>query len=101
MSIRQEDLMQVILSPIVSEKSARLAEKYRHIVFKVAASATKPDIKQAVELLFRVKVDTVRVLNAKGKTRKFRRRAPGCTQDWKKAYVALQPGYDIDFANAK
>ncbi len=98
--LRQEDLMQVILSPIVSEKSTRLAEKYRQVMLQVAVTADKATIKAAVEMLFKVKVERVRVINMKGKKRKFGRRE-GCTKDWKKAYVALQEGYDIDFAGAE
>ena len=100
MSIRQEDLMQVVLSPIVSEKSTPLAEKYRQVVLQVATTADKSLIKEAVEMLFKVKVERVRVLNMKGKKKKSGRRE-GCTKDWKKAYVALQEGYDIDFASAE
>ena len=98
--LRQEDLMQVILAPIVSEKSTRLADKYRQVMLQVAVTADKSTIKAAVEMLFKVKVESVRVLNMKGKKKKFGRR-DGCTKNWKKAYVALQEGYDIDFASAK
>lgn len=100
MSVAQENLMQVILSPRISEKSTRLADKYGQVVLKVASSADKPSIKAAVELLFKVKVKDVRVLNVKGKKRKFGRRE-GQTKRWKKAYVALQDGYDIDFSGAE
>ena len=100
MSTRQEDLMQVILGPNVSEKSTRLAEKYSQIVFKVTTDSTKATVKAAVELLFKVKVKDVRVLNMKGKKKKVGRRE-GCTKSWKKAYVSLHEGYDIDFASAE
>ena len=93
---RQQELMKVILSPRISEKSTRLADKYSQVVLKVAKDADKPMIKDAVELLFKVKVKDVRVLNVKGKTRKFGRRE-GQTKDWKKAYVCLKPGQEINF----
>ena len=100
MSDRPQDLMKVILSPNMSEKSTRLADKYNQVVLKVAVDANKAAIHSAVELLFKVKVKKVCVLNMKGKKRKFGRRE-GSTKAWKKAYVSLQEGYDIDFSGAE
>jgi large subunit ribosomal protein L23 len=94
--INREHLLQVLRAPHISEKSAHLADKYRQLVFKVAKDARKPEIKQAVEYLFEVKVQEVRVLNVKGKRKSFGR-IRGKRTDWKKAYVTLEPGYDIDF----
>lgn len=89
---------QVIVGPHVSEKSARLAELSRkQIVFKVLPSATKNEIKEAVEFLFKVKVDKVSVMNMKPKNKTFGR-IMGKRKAWKKAYVSLQPGFDINFS---
>lgn len=92
----QESLMKVLLAPHISEKSTRTADKHKQFVFKVASSAAKPDIKQAVELMFKVKVGAVRVTNVKGKTKRAGARV-GRRSGWKKAYVSLMPGHDIDF----
>jgi large subunit ribosomal protein L23 len=89
-------LHQVILAPVISEKSTRVAEKANTAVFKVARSAEKPEIKQAVEQLFNVKVEGVRTLNVKGKNKRFGR-FEGRRPDWKKAYVTLAEGQEIDF----
>jgi len=91
------ELYQVILAPHVSEKSTRVAEKNSQIVFRVRRDASKPVIKQAVEKMFNVQVDSVSVTNVKGKEKKFGK-TPGRRQDWKKAYVRLKPGQDINFA---
>lgn len=96
----QERLLQVLLRPHSSEKGAIIAEKNRQFIFKVLPDATKPEIKQAVELLFGVKVDAVQVSNVRGKARRFRQ-TTGQRKSWKKAYVALKEGYDIDFAGTK
>jgi large subunit ribosomal protein L23 len=93
--INEEKLFQVILAPHVSEKSSRLADKQRQMVFEVRRDATKPVIKQAVEKMFNVQVESVTVTNVPGK-RKGGRNA-GRRQDWKKAYVRLKPGQDINF----
>lgn len=95
--MNQERLLQVLLSPHISEKSTRLAEKHKQIVFKVTVDATKPEIKAAVEQLFDVKVRSVSVVNCKGKTKRFGN-IQGKRKNWKKAYVALKEGYDINFA---
>ena len=90
-------LMKVVLAPIVSEKSTMLAERSRQYVFRVADDASKPEIKAAVELLFKTKVDSVTVLNVKGKTKRFGR-FNGRRRNWKKAFVCLAPGQEINFA---
>jgi len=100
MGMNQERLMQVILAPVVSEKSTLVADKYEQVVFKVATDATKPEVKAAVELLFNVKVDSVQILNVKGKVKRFGRFI-GRRSDWKKAYVCLTPGQEIDFSAAQ
>lgn len=95
-ALNQERLLQVLLAPQVSEKSTRLAEKLEQIVFKVTTDATKPEIKAAVELLFKVQVTSVQVAVMKGKQKRFGRTA-GRRKDWKKAYVCLAPGQEINF----
>jgi large subunit ribosomal protein L23 len=92
----KEKLMGVLLAPHVSEKSALAAEKANQFVFRVRKDATKPDIKAAVELMFEVKVDSVQVLNAAGKSKRFGGRQ-GRRSDFKKAYVRLAAGQTIDF----
>ena len=90
-------LMNVVLAPVVSEKSTMVADKNRQYVFRVADRATKPEIKAAVELMFKTKVDSVTVLNVKGKERRFGRMI-GRKRSWKKAYVRLAEGQEINFA---
>jgi large subunit ribosomal protein L23 len=92
-----EQLMNVVLAPVVSEKSTRVADKYRQYVFRVADAATKPEIKAAVELLFKTKVDSVTVSRVKGKQKRFGR-TMGRRNNWKKAYVRLAAGQEINFA---
>ncbi len=94
--MNQERLLKVLLAPHVSEKSNRVAEQHNQVVFKVARDATKLEIKDAVELLFKVKVKGVTVLNVKGKRKRFGM-IHGRRSDWKKAYVALETGHEIDF----
>lgn len=98
--MNEEHLTRVILAPVVSEKSTLVGEKHNQVVFKVLPGANKQEVKQAVELLFDVKVAAVRTALIKGK-RKRSGRATGRRSDWKKAYVALQPGYEIDFMGAE
>lgn len=93
----RERLMKVLLSPHVSEKAAQQADAARQVTFKVAVDADKQEIAAAVELLFDVKVDAVRVINVKGKAKRFGQ-IQGRRSDWKKAYVTLAEGHDIDFA---
>lgn len=90
-------LMSVLLAPIVSEKSTMLAERSRQYVFRVSDDASKPEIKAAVELLFKTKVDSVTVSNVKGKAKRFGRFS-GRRRNWKKAFVCLAPGQEINFA---
>lgn len=93
-------IMSILLAPHVSEKSSLVADKSRQFVFRVLPSATKPEIKTAVESLFKVDVSSVTVTNVKGKRKKFRQ-ALGRRQDWKKAYVSLKEGQDINFTIAE
>jgi len=97
--MNNHELANLILSPIVSEKSSIAAEKDKRFVFKVQTRATKYDVRKSVELMFDVEVDSVQVLNVKGKAKRFGRTF-GKRSDWKKAYVKLKPGHDIDFASA-
>jgi large subunit ribosomal protein L23 len=96
MSAKQERLMQVLLAPTVSEKSTYVGDKNNQVVFRVADDATKPEIKAAVELLFKVKVKSVQVSNVKGKEKKTGR-IMGRRRNWKKAYVSLAQGQEINF----
>ncbi len=89
-------LHQVILGPVISEKGTRVAEKTNTAVFKVVSDAEKSEIKLAVEKLFNVKVSGVRTLNVKGKVKRFGAYT-GRRSDWKKAYVTLAEGQEIDF----
>lgn len=98
--MRQERLLKVLLGPHVSEKATRIADSDHQIVFKVLPTATKPEIKDAVESLFNVKVKQVQVANVKGKAKRHGQRL-GRRQDWKKAYVCLQEGHDINFSGAE
>jgi len=93
--MNQERLMKILLSPRVSEKTMGLNSNLNQATFRVLPDATKLEIKSAVELLFNVKVDAVRVANVKGKVKRFGRRL-GKRSDWKKAYVSLQSGFSID-----
>ena len=95
--ISQQRLMQVLLAPQVSEKATYVADKNEQVVFRVASDATKPEIKAAVELLFKVEVKSVQVANVKGKIKRFGRMT-GRRKDWKKAFVCLKPGQEINFA---
>jgi large subunit ribosomal protein L23 len=95
-----ERLMQVILAPIVTEKATFVAEKNNQIAFRVVDDATKPEIKAAVELLFKVQVESVQVLNRKGKEKRFGRFV-GRRRGERKAYVSLVAGQEIDFAEVK
>jgi len=99
MSIQQVKLASVLKAPVVSEKSAIVADTSNQFVFKVAKNATKLQIKNAVELMFDVKVESVRVINVKGKIKRFGRTL-GKRSDWKKAYIKLQSGHNIELATA-
>ena len=97
--MNQERVFKVRLGALSSGKSAMLADSKKQFVFKVATDATKLEIKKAVEALFEVKVAKVTTLNVQGKTKRTAR-GLGKRNDWKKAYIALQPGQDLDFANS-
>ena len=99
-ALRQERLMTVIEGPHLSEKSAIAAESGNQVVFKVRTDASKSEIRQAVELLFDVQVEGVTVVNVKGKSKRFGR-TQGRRSDWKKAYVKLAEGSQIDFLGAE
>lgn len=93
----QQRLMQVLLAPQISEKATYVADKNEQVVFKVASDATKPEVKAAVELLFKVEVKSVQISNVKGKQKRVGR-IMGRRKDWKKAFVCLKPGQEINFA---
>lgn len=94
--MNDERLMRIILAPHVSEKSTRVADSSNQVVFRVLPDARKPEIKRAVEKMFNVEVEHVRTASYRGKQKRFQR-AAGKRVDWKKAYVRLKPGNDIDF----
>ena len=96
--MNQQRLMQVLLSPQISEKATFVAEKNEQVIFRVASDATKPEVKAAVELLFKVIVDSVQVANVKGKKQRSGRHA-GSRKGWKKAYVSLRAGQEINFVD--
>lgn len=95
--MNQERLMQVLLAPQISEKATWVAEKNEQVIFRVTSDATKPEIKAAVELLFKVEVESVQVATVKGKQKRFGR-SMGRRKNWKKAFVCLKPGQEINFA---
>jgi len=95
-TISQERIYQVLLAPHISEKSTFVAERNNHVVFRVASDATKPEIKAAVEALFKVDVESVQVVNVKGKQKRFGR-FTGRRSDVRKAYVGIKAGQDLDF----
>lgn len=93
----QERLMQVLLAPQISEKATMLAERNNQVIFVVTPDATKPEIKAAVEFLFKVRVGSVKVMNVKGKVKRFGR-SMGRRSDVRKAIVSLEAGQEINFA---
>lgn len=98
--MKPEELTRVLIAPIISEKSTRVADAHRQIVFKVTKGSRKPQIRKAVEAMFDVKVASVNVVSIKGKRKVFGR-VRGRRPDVKKAYVTLRDGYDIEFSNAQ
>ena len=92
-----ERLMTVLLAPVVSEKGTFIADKYEQVVFRVLQNATKPEVKAAVEMMFKVQVESVQIANVKGKQKRFGTHM-GRRRNWKKAYVCLKPGQEINFA---
>jgi large subunit ribosomal protein L23 len=98
--INEERLLKVLLAPHVSEKATLAAETNNTVVLKVVKDANKEEVKAAVEKLFEVEVDSVRTLNVKGKTKRHGS-SFGKRKDWKKAYVVLKEGQNIDFAGSE
>jgi large subunit ribosomal protein L23 len=92
-----ERLMTVLLAPVVSEKATFIADKHEQVIFRVTPSATKPEVKAAVEMMFKVQVESVQIANVKGKQKRFGSHM-GRRRNWKKAYVSLMPGQEINFA---
>ena len=95
-AFNQNRLLQVLLAPQVSEKATFIADKNEQVIFRVASDATKPEIKAAVELLFKVDVKSVQIANVKGKEKRFGK-FMGRRHNWKKAFVCLKPGQEINF----
>ena len=96
-TFNQERLLQVLVAPQISEKATYIADKNEQVVFIVTPDATKPEVKAAVEMLFKVEVKSVQILNVKGKAKRFGKMT-GRRKDWKKAFVCLKPGQEINFA---
>jgi large subunit ribosomal protein L23 len=94
---KPERLLTLLLAPTVSEKATQIADQHSQVVFRVMQDATKPEVKAAVELLFKVDVEAVRIANVKGKAKRFGAYS-GRRRHWKKAYVSLKPGQEINFA---
>ena len=92
-----ERLMTLLLAPVVSEKGTFIADKHNQVVFRVVPSATKPEVKAAVELMFKTQVESVQISNVRGKQKRFGQ-FMGRRRSWKKAYVSLKPGQEINFA---
>jgi len=90
-------LAQVLVAPVISEKATTVGEKHNQVMFKVLRDATKPEIKAAVELLFKVEVEAVNVVNVKGKVKRFGR-SIGRRDHVKKAYVSLKAGQELNFS---
>lgn len=99
-AVSDERLYQIILAPVVSEKSTRLADMNRQVAFEVRTDASKQEVKAAVEKAFEVEVESVQIVNVRGKIKRFGR-TPGQRRNWKKAYVRLKEGFDIDFAGGQ
>ena len=98
--MNEERMMEILQGPVISEKSTLIGELHRQVVFRVRKNARKLEIKRAVEKLFEVEVEKVRVANVKGKVKTFQRKI-GYRSDWKKAYITLKEGHDIDFLGAE
>lgn len=94
--MNKDRLYQILLSPCVTEKTAKVGDESNQYVFQVAVDANKAEVRAAVENLFEVNVESVRIVNVKGKSKSFRMR-PGKRNDWKKAYVRVQEGQTLDF----
>ncbi len=98
--MNEERLMTVLLGPHLSEKTHNVSDAHNQVVFKVRRDANKAEIRAAVEKMFEVEVDSVQVVNQRGKAKRFRFRM-GKRPDWKKAYVRLAEGHEIDFLGAE
>lgn len=98
--MNEERMLKVLVAPHISEKSSMVAEQSNQVIFKVTIDSSKPEIKKAVEQMFSVEVENVRTVNMKGKSKRFGQRL-GRRNDWKKAYVTLKAGQDIDFLAAE
>jgi large subunit ribosomal protein L23 len=96
--MNEYDLAEILLAPLVSEKSVRIGDQENRYVLKVQRKATKLQIKKAIESMLNVEVESVQTLNLKGKSKRFGR-TMGKRPDWKKAYVKLKPGHEIDFSS--
>lgn len=96
-SYNSERLMTLLLAPVISEKGTYIADKHEQVIFRVAQNATKPEVKAAVELMFKVDVESVQISNVRGKQKRFGQHV-GRRRNWKKAYVSLKPGQEINFA---
>jgi len=95
--MNQERLFNVLIGPIVSEKSTMIADKNNQIAFRVIQDATKTEVKAAIEMLFKVQVESVQILNQRGKEKRFGR-FNGKRSNVRKAYVSLAEGQEINFA---
>lgn len=98
--MNHENILKIILAPHMSEKAAVSMEKNGEYVFNVVKKATKEQVKNAIEMLFKTKVKQVNILNVKGKPKRFGQ-IEGYSKPWKKAYVTLQSGHRIDFAGSQ
>lgn len=96
----EERLLNILMAPQISEKATFVAEKNEQVIFRVASDATKPEVKAAVEMLFKVTVENVQISVVKGKQKRFGKFS-GRRSDWKKAYVCLAPGQEINFASSE
>ena len=96
-SYNTERLLTLLLAPVISEKGTFIADKHEQVIFRVAQNATKPEVKAAVELMFKVEVESVQISNVRGKQKRFGQHM-GRRRNWKKAYVSLMPGQEINFA---
>ena len=96
--MNQQRLYTIIVGPHVSEKAALIADRNNQVAFRVANDATKPEIREAIETLFKVTVEDLQVLNVKGKTKRTARGKLRQKSNWKKAYLKLAQGQEIDFA---
>lgn len=97
--MKQERLLSIIVAPHMSEKATLLGEKQQY-VFQVAHTATKPEVKEAIEFLFNTKVEAVRIVNVKTKPKRFGN-IQGRSKAWKKAYVKLETGQQIDLTGER